>query len=148
MVNWHFRMAHGAWRMAHGVCHVWRTSTTMASEASARLLIMRLAWARVSERVSEFSTAALSGVPDKTQSLSEALGGLQLLERAVVHLAHSAYSRQEIANILGISCESVDDRLATRQRREGSRHPALRRPGGDAERAVAVIAKRKSATFA
>jgi DNA-directed RNA polymerase specialized sigma24 family protein len=99
--------------MAHGVCHVWRTSTTMASEASARLLIMRLAWARVSERVSEFSTAALSGVPDKTQSLSEALGGLQLLERAVVHLAHSAYSRQEIANILGISCESVDDRLAS-----------------------------------
>jgi DNA-directed RNA polymerase specialized sigma24 family protein len=99
--------------IADTMCDVWRTSTTMASEATARISIMRLAWARARESVPESSIPALSSVTEKTQSLSEVLGRLQLLERAVVHLAHSAYSRREIADILSMSCESVDDHLAS-----------------------------------
>jgi DNA-directed RNA polymerase specialized sigma24 family protein len=92
---------------------VWRASTTMASGAAARISIMRLAWARARERVPESSIPGPSSVTEKTQSLSEALGRLQLLERAVVHLVHSAHSRREIADILSLSCESVDDHLAS-----------------------------------
>jgi DNA-directed RNA polymerase specialized sigma24 family protein len=91
---------------------VWRTSTTMASEATARISIMRVAWARARERVPESSIPGLPGVTEKTQSLSEALGRMKLLERAVVDLVHSAHSRQEIADILSMSCEYVDGHLA------------------------------------
>jgi DNA-directed RNA polymerase specialized sigma24 family protein len=99
--------------IADTMCDVWRTSAAMLNEATARILIMRLAWARARERMPESSVPGLPRMDDTTQSLSEALARLQLLERAVVHLAHSAHSRQEIADILSISCECVDDHLAS-----------------------------------
>src|SRR5579862_7991714 len=99
--------------IADTMCDVWRTSTTIASEATARISIMRLARARARERAPASTVPGLASVPEKPLSLSEALGRLRLPERAVLHLVHSAHSRQEIADILSMSCQSVDDHLAS-----------------------------------
>jgi len=99
--------------IADTMCDVWRTSATIASETTAPISIMRLAWARARARALEFSIPGSSTVPEKPRSLSEVLGRLQLPERAVLHLARAAHSREEIADILSMSCESVDDHLAS-----------------------------------
>jgi DNA-directed RNA polymerase specialized sigma24 family protein len=51
--------------------------------------------------------------PEALPPLSDVLATLHVNERAVVHLVHSGHSREEAADILSMSCHSVDTYLAS-----------------------------------
>lgn len=106
---------------------VWRQCATFASESSVHVAIMRLAWAHGSKRLA--TSAARRPSPEplprsrgrltrlssriEAPQLSEVFEALPPSERATIHLVYSGHSRQDIADILSISCESVDACLSS-----------------------------------
>ena len=102
---------------------VWRQCATLGSEASVHIAIMRLAWAHGSKRLANTEAhrpspetlsrsrgrqTRLSSRPEAPQLSSEVFEALPPPRRAVIHLVYSGHSRQEVADILSMSCESVD----------------------------------------
>jgi DNA-directed RNA polymerase specialized sigma24 family protein len=101
---------------------VWRTSASLERSCSIHVAIMRIAWAHAGQRVVDGGgapspTQQSSSAPQsrsrpsstpKLPPLSDVLATLHLNERAVVHLVHSGHSREEVADILRISCTTVD----------------------------------------
>src|SRR5262249_28011685 len=104
---------------------VWRTSATITDETSVNVWIMRFAYAHVSKhlawadvRTSSLKTRShpdtwLSRQPDALRELAEVFAYLRVVERAVVYLVYSGHSRQDVAEILGVSGESLDEHLAS-----------------------------------
>ena len=105
---------------------VWRQCATFASDSSVHVAIMRIAWAHGSTCLANGEARgpvaeALSGssgeqarFPNRTEvpHLSpEVFEALSPSARAIIHLVYSGHSRQEVADVLGISCEAVDASL-------------------------------------
>jgi DNA-directed RNA polymerase specialized sigma24 family protein len=103
-------------------------SATLRHAPSIHVVIMRIAWARASKHpahnevplppAQQFpdgpeSKSWLSSRPEALPPLSDVLATLHVNERAVVHLVHSGHSRQEVADILSLSCHTVDTYLAS-----------------------------------
>jgi len=107
---------------------VWRQCATFASDSSVHVAIMRIAWAHGSRRLANCearrpSSEALSGsrggqtrLSSRTampQLSSEVFEALTPSGRGIIHLVYSGHSRQEVADVLSISCEAVDACLAS-----------------------------------
>jgi DNA-directed RNA polymerase specialized sigma24 family protein len=107
---------------------VWRTSASLGRSPSLHVAIMRIAWAHASTHLANSevplppqrqlsndpeSKTWLSGRPEALPPLSDVLATLHVNERAVVHLVHSGHSHQEVADILSMSCHTVDAYLAS-----------------------------------
>ena len=107
---------------------LWRASARLGRSPSLHVAIMRIAWAHASTHLAhsevprpppqQFSNGAesktsLSSRPEPLPPLSDVLATLHVNERAVVHLVHSGHSRQEVADILSMSCHAVDAYLAS-----------------------------------
>jgi DNA-directed RNA polymerase specialized sigma24 family protein len=105
---------------------IWHESAALAREASVHVSIMRIAYRCGCERLpadghpNQLPTRPSSrnlgrdGKPESPwQSLHKILAVLPMAERAVIHLVYSGHSRQEVADILGMSCESVDAYLVS-----------------------------------
>jgi DNA-directed RNA polymerase specialized sigma24 family protein len=114
--------------VADTMFEVWRTSATIGRSPSVHVAIMRIAWAHASAHLAhsevpmpppqQFSNGPesktwLSSRPETLPPLSDVLATLHVNERAVVHLVHSGHSRQEVADILSMSCHTVDAYLAS-----------------------------------
>jgi DNA-directed RNA polymerase specialized sigma24 family protein len=105
------------------ICH---QSAALATERSVHVSIMRIAYrcgcerlpadghpSRLAPRPSA-RTPGRYGKPESPwQSLHKILAALPAAERAVVHLVYSGHSCQEVADILGMRCESVDAHLTS-----------------------------------
>lgn len=102
---------------------VWRTSATLGSDALVHVAIMRLAWGHGSRHLANGEmrpppAGPASGSPDRQTRLasqakdleprSAASEALPAIGRAVIYLVYSGHSRQEVADILSIPCESVE----------------------------------------
>jgi DNA-directed RNA polymerase specialized sigma24 family protein len=102
---------------------VWHQCATFASDSSVHVAIMRVAWAHGSRRLANSeacrpSPEALTGSRGgQTQLLSRTASPQLLSEvfeafspsgRAIIHLVYAGHSRQEVADVLSISCEAVD----------------------------------------
>jgi DNA-directed RNA polymerase specialized sigma24 family protein len=103
---------------------VWRGGVSIGASASVSLAIMRLAYSLAQKRL----TATIANQPHTQPAMHDTdhdsptltildapsnpqvfLSKLPFEEKAVVYLAHaSGHSRREIADIMNISCESVD----------------------------------------
>ena len=109
--------------IADTLFEVWRQCATIASDSSVHVAIMRVAWAHGSRHMANShahgpSTEALSGscsgqtlVPNGTAVPQLSSGVFEALTpsgRAVMHLVYAGHSRQEVADVLSISCEAVD----------------------------------------
>lgn len=107
---------------------VWSQCATLASDSSVHVAIMRIAWAHGSKRLANSearrpSAEALPGSRGEqggfssrtamSQPLSEVFEALSPSGRAVIHLVYSGHSRQEVAEVLSISCEAVDASLTS-----------------------------------
>jgi DNA-directed RNA polymerase specialized sigma24 family protein len=107
---------------------VWCTRASLGRGSSLHVAIMRIAWARASKHLAQSevspppprqisdgaeSKAWFSIWPEALPRLSDVLATLHVNERAVVHLVHSGHSRQEVADILSMSCHTVDAYLAS-----------------------------------
>lgn len=107
---------------------VWRTSASLERSPSLHVAIMRIAWAHASTHLAHsavplppsqhFSNGPepetwFSSRPEALPPLSAVLATLHVNERAVVHLVHSGHSRQEVSDILSMSCHTVDAYLAS-----------------------------------
>ncbi len=105
---------------------IWRASGSFESNSSVYAWIMSLALVNGRAYLDRGSdrrhTAALdlpdagaahifSGTTQEWQSLRGTLASLGVMERAVVHFAYTGCSRHEIAAILHVSCERVDEML-------------------------------------
>lgn len=114
--------------VADTLFEVWRTSASLGRSPSVHVAIMRIAWAHASTHLAHSEVPApppqqfsngpesktwLSSRPEALPPLSAVLTTLHVNERAVVHLVHSGHSRQEVADILSMSCHSVDAYLAS-----------------------------------
>ena len=102
---------------------VWRKSAMLVNEASVHVAIMRLAWTHGSKSISTATPPVPVPEPPDVQTrpsqppavarpLSEVLATLSAIERAAFHLVQSRHSRREVAQILSMSCKSVDACLA------------------------------------
>lgn len=107
---------------------VWGKSATFERERPVHVSIMRLAYVRGRQRLAEgdrLRCSPNSGLPgsncdtrlpgssEVSVALPEVFATLHVAERAVVHFVHSGHSRQEVADILRMSGESVDAHLAS-----------------------------------
>jgi DNA-directed RNA polymerase specialized sigma24 family protein len=107
---------------------VWRQCVNFASDSSVHVAIMRVAWAHGSRRLannearrhspearsgSRGGPTRLSSQTGPPQPLSEAFEALTHSERAIILLVYSGHSRQEVADIVSISCEAVDASLTS-----------------------------------
>ena len=108
---------------------VWSQCANLASDSSVHVAIMRIAWTHGSTRLAADSEArrpsreALSGSRGEqarfssrtavAQLPSEVFEALSPSGRAIIHLVYSGHSRQEVAEVLSISCEAVDASLAS-----------------------------------
>jgi RNA polymerase sigma factor (sigma-70 family) len=102
---------------------VWKAGESLLPDASVLLAIMRLAYSRVEQYFAEVGAdepRSQRDVHDREQSKSTLakaircnlpafLSKLPIEERAVVHLVYaSGCSRQEIADVMRITCDPVD----------------------------------------
>ena len=109
--------------IADTLFEVWRQCATFASDSSVHVAIMRVAWGHASRCLANSearrpSPEALSGCrgaetrlssrPAVPQLLSEEFEALIPSARAIIHLVYSGHSRQEVGEVLSISCEAVD----------------------------------------
>lgn len=107
---------------------VWRTSASLERSPSLHVAIMRIAWGHASTHLAHHeaplppprqlsndaeSNIWLSSRSEALPPLSDVLARLHVNERAVVHLVRSGHSRQEVADILRMSCHTVDAYLAS-----------------------------------
>jgi DNA-directed RNA polymerase specialized sigma24 family protein len=107
---------------------VWRQRATFARDSSVHVAIMRIAWAHGSKRLANGeaprpSSEALAGSRGGQTRLASRTAVLQLSSevfealtpsgRGIIHLLYSGHSRQEVADVLSISCEAVDACLAS-----------------------------------
>lgn len=107
---------------------VWGKSATFERERSVHVSIMRLAYVHGTKRLAEGDwlrcspksslpgsncDARLPSSSDVPTPLPEVFAALRVAERAVVHFVHSGHSRQQVADILSMSGESVDAHLAS-----------------------------------
>jgi DNA-directed RNA polymerase specialized sigma24 family protein len=105
---------------------IWHESAALATQKSPHVSIMRVAYrcgceCRPAEGQPDKSPPKPSGRylgrdrnPESTwQSLHKSLAALPVAERAVIHLVYSGHSCQEVADILDMSCESVDALLGS-----------------------------------
>jgi DNA-directed RNA polymerase specialized sigma24 family protein len=107
---------------------VWRTRVSLERCPSLHVAIMRIAWAHASTHLAHSEVPLppppqssngpepnnwLSSRPETLPPLSDVLATLHVNERAVVHLVHSGHSHQEVADILRMSCRTVDTYLAS-----------------------------------
>jgi DNA-directed RNA polymerase specialized sigma24 family protein len=104
---------------------VWRQCATFARDSSVHVAIMRIAWAHGSRRLpnsearrpsSEGSRGGQTRLSSRTavpRLSSEVFEALTPSGRGIIHLVYSGHSRQEVADVLGISCEAVNACLAT-----------------------------------
>ncbi len=106
---------------------VWRTSASLGHSPVLHVAIMRIAWAHASTHLAHSELPLppsqqssndpgpktwLSSRPEALPPLSDVLATLHPSERAVVHLVYSGHSRQEVTDILSMSCHAVDACLA------------------------------------
>ncbi len=97
--------------VADTMLEVWRTSASLGRSPSLHVAIMRIAWAHASTYLARGDVPlppAHSSSPEALPPLSDVLARLPVHERAVVHLVHSGHSRHEVADILRMSCHTVD----------------------------------------
>jgi DNA-directed RNA polymerase specialized sigma24 family protein len=114
--------------VADTMFEIWRTSASLGRDSSVHVAIMRIAWAHARKHLAESegplsppqrfsnrleSETWLSSRPEALPPLSDVLATLHVTERAVVQLVYSGHSPQEVADILGISCQAVDAYLAS-----------------------------------
>ena len=106
---------------------VWRTRASLERCPSLHVAIMRIAWAHANTHLAHGEAPLppqqssngpepnswLSSRPETLPPLSDVLATLHVNERAVVHLVHSGHSHQEVADILRVSCHTVDAYLAS-----------------------------------
>ena len=105
---------------------VWHESGALSKEASVHVSIMRIAYKCGCERLSAYGqphdpppspSARQLGrhgnLEPPWQSLHKHLAALPQAERAFIHLVYSGHSRKEVAEILDMSCASVDAHLAS-----------------------------------
>jgi DNA-directed RNA polymerase specialized sigma24 family protein len=107
---------------------VWRTRASLERCPSLHVAIMRIAWAHASTHLAHSEVPApplqqssngpepnnwLSSRPEALRPLSDVLATLHVNERAVVHLVHSGHSHQEVADILRMSCHTVNAYLVS-----------------------------------
>jgi DNA-directed RNA polymerase specialized sigma24 family protein len=88
---------------------VWRRRGAIGANASVAAAIMRLAYSRGQKRLIEVSATPRHRQGPKQRANPE--------ERVALHLAYAGgHSRLDIADIMKISCESVDTLLAAARR--------------------------------
>ncbi len=105
----------------------WRASGSFESNSSVYVWIMSRAFVNARAHLNRgndlrhgaaldaLRTVAgytLAETTQESQSVRGAFVGLRVVERAVVHFVYTGRSRQEIATILSVSCECVNEILA------------------------------------
>jgi len=102
---------------------VWREGTFIRAKASVSVAIMGLAYSRGQKRLAEASATGPQAQRPKQpvehdgSNPQPVLLELPVEERAVLHLVYAGgHSRQEIADIMNISCEGVDALLGNARR--------------------------------
>ena len=83
---------------------VWSRCATLANDCSVHVAIVGVAWSHVSRRLP-------GGDGSRTtllQPAAQIFEALTPLGRAIIHLVYAGHSRQEVADVLSISCEAVD----------------------------------------
>jgi DNA-directed RNA polymerase specialized sigma24 family protein len=111
--------------IADAMLRIWHESAALATEVSPHVSIMRIAYQcgchripacdqpnQSAPRASPRELGGYRGPASPWQRLHMIIAALPATERAVIHLVYSGHSRQEVADILGMSCESVDMHLA------------------------------------
>jgi DNA-directed RNA polymerase specialized sigma24 family protein len=111
--------------IADAMLRIWHESAALATEESPHVSIMRIAYQcgchpvpacdqpnQSAPRASPRELGGYRGSESPWQRLHMSIAALPVRERAVIHLVYSGHSRQEVADILGMSCESVDMHLA------------------------------------
>ncbi len=106
---------------------VWRASGAFEPDTSAYVWIMSRAFVNARAHLNRGSDLrhraaldplhtkagyTLSHTTQESASIRRAFASLRVVERAVVHFVYTGRSRQEIATILCVSCECVDEILA------------------------------------
>ena len=112
--------------IAEVMSHVWYVSGAFGREKSVDESILRIAYRCACARLPvegqpnqlvprpASRNLDLNRKPESPwQRLHNILAALPMAQRAVIQLVYSGHSRQEVADILDTSCESVDAHLAT-----------------------------------
>jgi DNA-directed RNA polymerase specialized sigma24 family protein len=109
---------------------LWFEGVSIGANTSVSVAIMGLAYSCGLKRLASASPQYWLGPRQRDDpngsNLQPSLVELGTSERAALHLAHAVgHSRQDIADIMNISCESVDALLGAARRRYSWRHPAM-----------------------
>lgn len=89
---------------------VWLRRESMAESDSPHVLIMRQAVAHARRRLEK---QRRSSAPRERTPMLSMLAALSVDERAVMHFAYTGHSREQVAALLGGSCEAVDALLSS-----------------------------------
>jgi RNA polymerase sigma-70 factor (ECF subfamily) len=110
---------------------VWRRRGSINVNASVSVAIMGLAYSSGQKRLAEVSVTPRHNQGPRNRDNHDASHPQRTLleftveERVVLHLAYVVgHSRQDIADIMNISCESVDTLLGAARREHSWRHLA------------------------
>jgi RNA polymerase sigma factor (sigma-70 family) len=117
---------------------VWRESATIGKAASVSVWIMGIAYWHGRDRVAEGAVSRRQARPvvqtdydapsftpfAESSRMHDIVLRLPVEERAVVHLAYAGgFSRQDIADIMNLSCESIEVLMTKARRRLRCKYP-------------------------
>jgi RNA polymerase sigma factor (sigma-70 family) len=112
---------------------VWRESATIRKTALVSVWIMNIAYSHGRDRIAEGAVGRRQARPSvvhtdydapsftpfaRSSRMHDVVVELAVEERAVVHLAYAGgFSRQDIADIMNLSCESIEVLMTNASRR-------------------------------